>query len=320
MSESKLMTPLFCDGAFNQENRRMRSIFVREVSNGKNTYNIWRSAGNPDNHYPRNDKDRYYLYVELNSRLFPLGLTEYNLAAKCGRELAVKKLYGDSEQRGKYFDALRRNSSGECPDILEAFKNEDQLIQEIGETPELWADFIQKKISWHVEEYLDCRDKNGRFPDFVGALALGELELCCKLRDKRNADFIAHRLEQEQREKAAEKQRQNAINEGTGKKLEKAIGSLRNSGFIDNEAIELYDENGNHIERSIMLHLLKVNNIAVPLRTQGWIEEKLAAVTIRDGHCVSVRFRKSKGARVSEKSFECIDALIQKVTAMNTAA
>lgn len=317
MSEAKLMTPLFCDGMFNQENRRMRSIFVREVSNGKNTYNIWRSTGNPENNYPRNDKDRYYLYVELNSRIFPLGMTEHNLLCRCAGKKAAEILYGGVENRTKYFDSL---CDGKYDDYREAIEKENQLIQKIGIQSELWADYIQEEIEKSVKSYEDCRDNHGGFPDFVGALALGELEICCKLRDQRNAESSARRLEQEQREKAAEKQRQNAINEETGKKLEKALGILRSGGFIDNEEIELYDENGKHIERSIMLHLLKVNNIAVPLRTQGWIEEKLAAVTIREGRCVSVRFQKSKGARVSEKSFECIDALIQKVTSQNTVA
>ena len=316
MSESKLMVPLFCDGMFNRENRRMRSIFVREVSNGKNTYNIWRSAGNPEKKYPRNDQDRYYLYAELNSRIFPLGVTEFNLIDRCAYKKAAEILYGGIENRGKYFNSLR---DGKHEDFSAAIEKENQLIQKIGIQSELWADYIQEEIEKSVKSYEDCRDNHGRFPDFVGALALGELELCCKLRDQRNAESRARRFEQEQKEKAEEKQRQNAINEETGKKLEKAIGSLRNGGFIDNEAIELYDENGKHIERSIMLHLLKVNNIAVPLRTQGWIEEKLAAVTIREGRCVSVRFRKSKGCRASEKVFECIDALIQKVTGQNAA-
>lgn len=103
MSEAKLMTPLFCDGMFNQENRRMRSIFVREVSNGKNTYNIWRSAGNPENQYPSNDKDRYYLYVELNSRLFPLKVTESNLIDRCASKQVMEELYGGFGQRAKYW-------------------------------------------------------------------------------------------------------------------------------------------------------------------------------------------------------------------------
>lgn len=59
MENSKLMTPLFYDGFFNREGRRMRAILDREIINGSTTYRIWRGAGKPDMEYPRAENDKY---------------------------------------------------------------------------------------------------------------------------------------------------------------------------------------------------------------------------------------------------------------------
>ena len=48
MENSKLMTPLFYDGMFNRDGRRMRAVLEREISDGTQTYRLWRSAGAPD--------------------------------------------------------------------------------------------------------------------------------------------------------------------------------------------------------------------------------------------------------------------------------
>ena len=47
MSNAKLMTPLFYQGNFNAGGKKMRAILVREVSNGTDTYRLWRHDGKP---------------------------------------------------------------------------------------------------------------------------------------------------------------------------------------------------------------------------------------------------------------------------------
>ena len=47
MENSKLMTPLFYDGMFNREGRRMRAVLEKEISDGTQTYRLWRAAGKP---------------------------------------------------------------------------------------------------------------------------------------------------------------------------------------------------------------------------------------------------------------------------------
>ena len=72
MEGSKLMTPLFYDGNFNREGRKMRSVLEREISDGAQPYRLWRSAGKPDLDYPRTENDKYILHVEINGYLLPL--------------------------------------------------------------------------------------------------------------------------------------------------------------------------------------------------------------------------------------------------------
>lgn len=53
--------------------------------------------------------------------------------------------------------------------------------------------------------------------------------------------------------------------------------------------------------------------VGVPLRTQGWICSKLANVTIKDGRCDGLQFYKAKGAACSQRFFDCMNELVQKV-------
>ena len=87
MEHSKLMTPLFYDGNFNREGRRMRAVLEKEISDGTQTYRLWRAAGNPDQSYPRAGNDRYILYVEINGYLLPLGMTDFYLVNAAGLSL-----------------------------------------------------------------------------------------------------------------------------------------------------------------------------------------------------------------------------------------
>ena len=107
MSNAKLMTPLFYQGNFNADGKKMRAILVREVSNGTDTYRLWRQDGKPDRQYPQGEGDDYILYVELHGYLASLRTTDFYLIDRCGFPSAVTALYGDKDQRAQYFDGLR---------------------------------------------------------------------------------------------------------------------------------------------------------------------------------------------------------------------
>ena len=84
MGSGKLMKPLFLGSSFNREGRRMRAVLEKTVSDGTDSYRLWRSAGKPDLEHAKAENDKYYLYVEINGYLAPVGLTESALANRCG--------------------------------------------------------------------------------------------------------------------------------------------------------------------------------------------------------------------------------------------
>lgn len=91
MENTKLMTPLFYKDMFNRDGHKMRFTFEREVSNGTDTYRLWRKAGKPDTDYPRAENDQYLLYVEINGYLAPLRMTDFQLIDNCGYPVMVEK-------------------------------------------------------------------------------------------------------------------------------------------------------------------------------------------------------------------------------------
>ena len=125
MSNAKLMIPLFYQGNFNAGGKKMRAILVREVSNGTDTYRLWRRDGKPDRQYPQGEGDDYILYVELHGYLASLRTTDFYLIDRCGFPSAVTALYGDEDQRAQYFDGLRWSGGDEA--VLEALKREEDM-------------------------------------------------------------------------------------------------------------------------------------------------------------------------------------------------
>lgn len=105
MGTAKLMTPLFYDGNYNVEKKRMRAVLEREVSNGAVSYRLWRSDGKPDLEYPRAANDAYILHVEVNDHLVPLRMTDYALVNHCGLLPATIALYGSEEGRKEHFNS-----------------------------------------------------------------------------------------------------------------------------------------------------------------------------------------------------------------------
>ena len=115
MPEVKLMTPLFDGGMYNRTGRRMRAVFIKEVSDGATTYRLWRKDGKPEIEYPRCDNDRYILHVEVNSYLIPLRMTEFQMIDNCGYLPAVNELYGSKEGRVAFFNELRERDGWNQP-------------------------------------------------------------------------------------------------------------------------------------------------------------------------------------------------------------
>ena len=314
MSNAKLMTPLFYQGNYNTGGKKMRALMIREVTNGIDTYRLWRRDGKPDRQYPQGKGDDYILYVELHGYLATLRTTDYYLVDRCGYQAMVAALYGGEDKREQYFDGLRRSGGDEA--VLEVLRQEEQKIQELGRDPACQADYIKAILDGHVSTYLASRENGGEtFPDFIGALVLGELPACREL----SAIYKSKCREKEQERKAKADAEDRAYcqerNQRAEQQVQEAIRIIREGGVLQNDTVEFYRDKYDSSACSIVLYLMRQYQVDVPLRTQGWITSKLAAATIADGRCSHLQFWGRKSDRASQRFVACMNELIRAIAA-----
>ncbi len=318
MKQAKLMKPLFDGNNFNQAGRRMRVAFWGEVSNGTVCFRLWQSAGKPDISYPRAENDKYLLYAEINEYLVPLRETEYSLITHCGHALAIAELYGDEEQRDKYFDELRKQEQAYTI-MEEVWAQESETIIRYGSDQSRQADFIQAYMSSCVETYRESKENGGEtWPDFSGAAVLGELDACVELSKTYQARREAKRQKAHQAEIMKRQAHAREENEKTEAKIQSALEILRRGGTLENERIKVYaltEDGCKGSEYSIINHLMRLFEIKTPLRTQGWINDKLISVTILDGRYSGGSYYKRKGGTCSQAFFSYMNDLIAAVCA-----
>lgn len=308
MADVKRMKPLFYEGKFNREERRIQVVYTREVANDKDRYRLWVRAGKPDNPYPRNENDQYSLYAEIRGYLVPLGMTEYRLTERCGYLPAMQELYGGAEHRKAYFDHLQGMTVGEAVAI------EDAAIFRLGKEASRQAGFIHSILKEHLARYTVSKENGGEtFPDYIGALMADELDHCMQLAKIYNA----HRAQKDaaRREEAAEQERahRQAVNAEKEKVVHAALQTIRSGGTLQNASLRYYKDDGTLAETSLILYLMREYHINVPLRTQGWINDRLATATIQEDFCGSVTYYRAKRSPCSQKFFDCMRDLIQAV-------
>lgn len=308
MSEAKLMLPLFCNGMFNCGGRRIRAVHLYDVSDGEHRYRLWTKAGTPDIDYPRGESDRYLLYVEIHGYLAPLGMTEYFLTEHCGYLPAMRELYGGAEHRRTYFDSLQKSA------IEEAVAIERSVIYHLGKESPRQADYIHGILNEHLMRYTASKESEGKtFPDYIGALMADELDQCMQLssiyldhEQKANAIRQAQIAEQERAHRQA-------VNAETETVVAAALQTIRSGGTLRNEPIRYYKDDGTLVETSLILYLMREYHINVPIRTQGWIKERLATANVQEDFCGSVTYYRAKKSQCSQKFFGCMRNLIAAV-------
>ena len=292
----------------------MRAILVREVSNGTDTYRLWRRDGKPDRQYPQGEGDDYILYVELHGYLATLRTTDYYLIDRCGYKAMVAALYGGEDKREQYFDGLRRSGGDEA--VLKALRQEGQKIQEFGRDPACQADYIKAILDGHVSTYLASKESGGEtFPDYIGALVLGELPACRELsaiyKDKCREKDRERKAKADAEDRAYCRER----NQLAEQQVQDALRIIREGGMLQNDTVEFYRSRHDSSACSIFLYLMRRYQVDVPLRTQGWINERLANATIADGRCSHLQFWGTKKDRASQRFVDCMNQLIHAVAA-----
>ena len=313
MGNSKLMPLLFYHGNFNREGRRMRAVLEREISDGTQTYRLWRSAGKSVVKYPRAENDKYLLYLEINGYLASLRMTDFNLTDICGFDPAAQKLYGGKENRGTWLNAIEESGGYEA--VSAAVAEERKEIGRYGGDPARQTEYIRNLLGEHVSTYLKSKENGGQtFPDFIGALVMNELAKCVELsaayRAEQQAEDDARRVCIEAEDKAYCEE-QNRLAEQT---VLSAIQIIRNGGVLENTTVTFYWNRSNFDVYSLVNYLMRQYAVKVPLRTYHWISANLCSATIQDGRCSDYRYYRKKGGRGSRKFFEYMNALIQAVT------
>lgn len=314
MSDAKLMKPLFLNYNFNRGGNKMRAVLWREVSNGSDTYRLWRSAGKPDVTYPNADNDKYLLYLECNGYLAPLGRTEFRLICDCGSYFAYQALYGGYPKRIEFIRKARAESEQALSDL---FARENAEIRRMGSSAECQATFLKLWLDEKVEEYQKAKANGGDSrPDFVGALALNELPQCVELfkayREKREC------REQEQRAKA--QQERDLKGQEKNKESEALVAaaerSLLEGGAVANVEVTFYKPGRGSLRTKMISHLMAKYGITVPLRTLGWINNNLTQVRVERDGSIRVAYQRLANSRSkgSERVFQCLHELIDAIS------
>lgn len=313
MSDTKLMKPLFHGNHFNKNGTKMRAVFCYEVSNGTDTYRLWRSAGKPDVTYPHSENDAYWLHIELNGYLVPLGQSEYDLIHSSGKKPAYQKLYGSLKARE---EQREQALTGTGPTLHELYSKEMDEIERMGANPEYQADYISTWLDKKVKQYQKAKATGGESaPNYIGALVLQELDQCASLfavyRDhyerSRQERIAAAQKERDERGMEVNRQLENAVADAEKK--------LIAGGMIDNAKIEVYQSGQGSRWTHLISYLLEKYNIAVPIRTLGWINNNLIRVTIMEANKIRVSYLQASGSRSkgSEKVFNCLYQLIDAI-------
>ena len=315
MSEAKLMLPLFCNGMFNCGGRRIRAVHLYDVSDGEHRYRLWTKAGTPDIDYPRVESDRYLLYVEIHGYLAPLGMTEYRLTECCGYLPAMQELYGGEENRRAYFAHLQGMTVGE------AIAAEETAITRFGKESSRRAEYIHGMLNEHLMRYTASKESEGKtFPDYIGALMAGELGHCMQLSEI----YRAHKQQEDEIRQAQIANQERALRQAVNAEKETlvaaALQTIRSGGTLKNDTLCYYKDDGSFIETSLILYLMREYHIDVPLRTQGWIKERLASATVQEDFCGSVTYYRARKSQCSQKFFDCMRDLITAVHDMKEKA
>lgn len=92
-----------------------------------------------------------------------------------------------------------------------------------------------------------------------------------------------------------------------------AVTTLQNGGLLRNTTVTLYRSRYDYSSYSVLNYLLRKYGVKTPIKTQGWINEKMTGVCInKDGTC-TVYYDKKRGAQCSQTIFDCIFELVALV-------
>ena len=293
---SKLMKPLFVNGMYNREGKRIRANYLKTITDNNTEYSLWINDGKPDKDYASNEKDKYYLYILVNDWLVMTGYTEHELEQRAGYEYLNKEWYGDFQGRERYFNEhfYKGRTYEEYNSLVkEHIEKEESFLKEHNNNEVIQAEFISRFVDKAIKTYIDARDNNGKHADFVGATFLNELDKCVEISSKLRKE---RQIEEQKRKRLLAEQKAKEVEEK--EQAEKLL-------MEETEQILI---NGGTIKGGeIIVKLADKYNINIPIRTRGWILNNLSETTITEDGGISYRYwRRSKNATGSQKVYDVL--------------
>lgn len=207
---------------------------------------------------------------------------------------------------------------------------EQKVAMEIGEFHESYS--VEEIMEMYREQGLDAQEvfveeikkriQNQQhiqltWVEYLKYIDPSLIEACMESRKSFAAKFAAKQEERREQQKVEEQKLVVKRNAAAEKTVAAAIETIRNGGTLKNDRVAFWRSPYDNREDSIFNYLMRKNGINVPIRTQGWINQKLIDVEISDEEIVSAHFWKSKNGRVSEKFFLCMYELIHIIRTKN---
>lgn len=174
---------------------------------------------------------------------------------------------------------------------------------------------LHKFVIWMglngFKSYLHSLEESHNWIRNTEILALadnGETELAIHYQEYHDRLKI-EREEEENRQRAEyeyqEQEKERKYQEEIAAQLERAEQNIRDKKDLKNDLID---------GRSILLYLMDRYGIKVPIKTQGWFNQKLAFVKWIDGK-IAYSYYKTKGANGSQTAFKYLNILEDAVNA-----
>ena len=141
----------------------------------------------------------------------------------------------------------------------------------------------------------------------------GELDQCVQL----SKIYLEHEQQEDALRQAQIAEQERALRQAVNAEKETivaaALQTIRSGGTLRNEPIRYYKDDGTLVETSLILYLMREYHINVPIRTQGWIKERLATANVQEDFCGSVTYYRARKSQCSQKFFDCMRDLITAV-------
>ena len=277
-SNTNFSKPLFVNGNFNRAGKRSHFAFVSILPASPHDLRVWRRAGAPDNSFPCGENDTHFLYVDIDGWMIPIGLTAARLEARTGQHSLTMEQFGGDV--GAFWSAW---TSCKTPEAREAFNAKyNPLEQEYGQDPARQGAYISDILNAKKQAWQEAKEDPQKFPDCIGAAVCGELNEWLKV----SAAYKARREAEERAEAEAR-----AAREEAERKEQEARERAEMAAYM-----ELLRKPGRVEDGAKAVKAADALGVKIPLRTRGFMLEKLAAFIVDDdGYVESISYYRNGG-------------------------